>query len=270
MADSLSPSDHTAIGAVAGSMEVLLMQPTIAIKNALQEGRPVPWSPKLLYRGLGVNLGSIAPITAIQFGVHRILEAAQGEEVSQLGQIGAATGAGAASSLVGCPAELLMIQQQKHGRPLMQEAQRIVAKYGPTGLYRGLTGTAIRETIYTGSYLGLCPVLQTYIDRTAFAREGPPGASLVVSGISTGLLASVVTQPIDTAKTRMQAFMDPKEHPEYATLRSTLQHLVKTQGLSGLWAGIVPRAGRISCAVIILQGVRSKLISLVEQLKGAT
>lgn len=91
MADSLSPSDHTAIGAVAGSMEVLLMQPTIAIKNALQEGRPVPWSPKLLYRGLGVsaqlrtvvvpltpglalmelyglqvNLGSIAPITAIQ------------------------------------------------------------------------------------------------------------------------------------------------------------------------------------------------------------
>ena len=61
-----------------------------------------------------------------------------------------------------------------------------------------------------------------------------------------------------------------QEHPEYATLRSTLQHLVKTQGLSGLWAGIVPRAGRISCAVIILQGVRSKLISLVEQLKGAT
>ena len=31
-----------------------------------------------------------------------------------------------------------MIQQQKDGRPLMQEAQRIVAKYGPTGLYRGL------------------------------------------------------------------------------------------------------------------------------------
>ena len=39
---------------------------------------------------------------------------------------------------MGCPAELLMIQQQKHGRPLMQEARRIVAKYGPTGLYRGL------------------------------------------------------------------------------------------------------------------------------------
>ena len=72
------------------------------------------------------------------------------------------------------------------------------------------TGTAVRETIYTGSYLGLCPVLQTYIDRTALAREGPPGVSLVVSGITTGLFASFVTQPIDTAKTRMQAFIDPK------------------------------------------------------------
>ena len=72
------------------------------------------------------------------------------------------------------------------------------------------TGTAIRESIYTGSYLGLCPVLQTYIDRTALARQGPPGTSLVLSGISAGLFASFVTQPIDTAKTRMQAFMNVK------------------------------------------------------------
>ena len=60
-----------------------------------------------------------------------------------------------------------------------------------------------------------------------------------------------------------------QEHPEYATLGSTLRHLVRTQGVLGLWAGIVPRAGRISCAVIILQSVRSKLISLAEEMKSA-
>ena len=59
-----------------------------------------------------------------------------------------------------------------------------------------------------------------------------------------------------------------QEHPEYASLGSTLRHLLRTQGVSGLWAGIVPRSGRISCAVIILQGVRSKLISLAEELKS--
>ena len=62
MIDSLSPVEHTGIGAIAGSMEVLLMQPTIAIKNALQEGRPVPWSPSALYRGLGVRNALLRPL----------------------------------------------------------------------------------------------------------------------------------------------------------------------------------------------------------------
>lgn len=51
---------------------------------------------------------------------------------------GAAAGAGAASALVGCPAELLMIQQQKSGQPLLAEARRMVSDYGALGLYRGL------------------------------------------------------------------------------------------------------------------------------------
>jgi hypothetical protein len=75
------------------------------------------------------------------------------------------------------------------------------------------TATVIRESVYTGSYLGLCPVLQGYIAGTSWARQGPPGTALVVSGISAGLFASVVTQPIDTAKTRMQAFVNVKVKP---------------------------------------------------------
>ena len=48
------------IGAVAGMTEVLVMQPSVAVKNALQEGRPVPWgNPTQLYRGLVV--GQLAP-----------------------------------------------------------------------------------------------------------------------------------------------------------------------------------------------------------------
>lgn len=54
-----------------------------------------------------------------------------------------------------------------------------------------------------------------------------------------------------------------QEHPEYATLRSTLRHLVEKDGIGKLWAGISPRAFRIASAVVILQGVRSKLISLI-------
>lgn len=261
---SLSPAEMTAIGGTAGVCEVLIMQPTIAIKNALQEGRPIPWYPRALYRGLAVNAASIAPITAIQFGTHRLLERALGEDVSELGRIGAAAGAGAASALVGCPAELLMIQQQKSGQPLLAEARRIVSQYGALGLYRGMTATTIRETVYTGSYLGLCPVLKGYLDSRKLLEGYPAGSSLVLSGITAGLFAAFATQPVDTAKTRQQAFLDPKVHPEYATMRSSLRHLVQTNGLTSLWAGITPRAFRISTAVVILQMIRTKLISIVE------
>lgn len=52
---SVTPLEHTAIGGVAGFTETCIMQPTIAIKNALQEGRPIPRSPMTLYRGLAVS-----------------------------------------------------------------------------------------------------------------------------------------------------------------------------------------------------------------------
>jgi hypothetical protein len=52
---TISPLEHTAIGALAGVTEVTLMQPTVALKNALQEGRPIPRSLPALYRGLLVR-----------------------------------------------------------------------------------------------------------------------------------------------------------------------------------------------------------------------
>lgn len=53
--------------------------------------------------------------------------------------------AGSSSSLLGCPAELIMIQQQKSGRGLIQEASQYVSKFGARQLYRGLV-SHLRET----------------------------------------------------------------------------------------------------------------------------
>ena len=54
--ENLPPWQHTSIGALAGFIEVCVMQPTVGVKNALQEGRPIPRSPLKLYRGLTVSL----------------------------------------------------------------------------------------------------------------------------------------------------------------------------------------------------------------------
>lgn len=54
-ASTVTPAEHTMIGALGGTVEVCIMQPLVGIKNAIQEGRPVPKNPMHLYRGLAVS-----------------------------------------------------------------------------------------------------------------------------------------------------------------------------------------------------------------------
>lgn len=53
-------------------------------------------------------------------------------------------------------------------------------------------------------------------------------------------------------------------HPEYANWRTTMRHLIQTQGVSALWSGLLPRGIRVVGACMILQTVRTKLIELAE------
>jgi solute carrier family 25 (mitochondrial citrate transporter), member 1 len=118
------------------------MMPTVAIKNALQEGRPVPNTVFALYRGLGVNIGSMLPIVACQFGMNRYLDDAYrrivGEAPSTAGSVAIAMGAGATSGFIGAPSEYIVIQQQKYGGTMGQEFKRAVAARGIFAIYKGL------------------------------------------------------------------------------------------------------------------------------------
>jgi hypothetical protein len=66
---------------------------------------------------LQINCGSIAPITASQFGTNRFMERtlmqrAGGKQLSSVDRFGCAAVAGAVSALVASPTELIIIQQQ--------------------------------------------------------------------------------------------------------------------------------------------------------------
>ena len=152
VAAPLSAATHAAIGAASGMVEVTLLHPTVSLKNALQERRPLQWRPQALYRGYTLNAASFVPITCVQFGVNRSLEvalsktgdgacvaglqgllgraqrrtcrlllsdnlsapapASPGTDLSALQRVGVAAMAGVASSLVSTPCELVIIQQQ--------------------------------------------------------------------------------------------------------------------------------------------------------------
>lgn len=89
-----------------------------------------------------INAGSMFPITACQFGMNRFLEQKYSQYYDAVlddrSKIGVAMAAGSASAFLGCPAEYVVIQQQRHCRPLGAELKHIFTERGPLALYRGL------------------------------------------------------------------------------------------------------------------------------------
>ena len=74
--------------------------------------------------------------------------------------IGLAGVAGLASSFVSCPAELVMLHQQKSGGGMAATVTQLVADHGALSLWRGMAPTMMRECLWVGAYLGTVPVLE--------------------------------------------------------------------------------------------------------------
>ncbi|KAI8109062.1 hypothetical protein M9435_005478 [Picochlorum sp. BPE23] len=265
---SVSPVEHTAIGGLAGLIEVGVMQPTVALKNCLQEGRSFPTNISAYYRGLFINAGAMFPIIATQFGVNRtiekVLESGRSDPLSNSQKIGMAMVAGSTSSVFGCPAEYLMIHQQRTGKSLIGAFKSNTSLYGYSTIYRGLGATVSREALYAAGYLGLMPILRKEFTDAPVIKD-IPGGPYLGAGIAAGIFGTVTTHPSDTIKTRMQAFPDLKKNPEYRTIYSTARHIIQEGGVQAMFAGLVPRGFRIIGAVFILNGVKNTAVDFLEK-----
>ncbi|KXZ48758.1 hypothetical protein GPECTOR_25g342 [Gonium pectorale] len=243
------------------------MQPLVGIKNALQEGRPIPKNPAHLYRGLLMNVVSMAPITASQFGTNRlmqtvVLKKSEGD-LTGLERFGSAAVAGAVSAFIASPSELIIIQQQKSGRSLGAETSHFFKTHGATSVVRGLIPAIGREMLYAAGYLGLFPIIKKRLDEE---MPDSPGLSLITAGITGGVFAAACSHPFDTAKTRMQAFMYSK--PEYRNLRSTFATIYAEGGLPRFWKGLAPRMLRIVCATFILNALRTHTVEYLDKTRA--
>merc|ERR1712048_470020 len=97
------------------------------------------------------------------------------------------------------PLELAMIQQQRRSLGPLEAFRWISQTHGPWALLHGLEITALREAIYTGGYLALSPALTKLI-------ADVPGwdfqlANMMIGSCVAGVVAAVLTHPVDTVKT---------------------------------------------------------------------
>lgn len=110
----------------------------------------------------------------------------------------------------------------------------------------------LREAVYTGGYLGTAPLVKALLMGTPSLSERP-NTALLLAGVVSGATAAVLTQPLDTVKTRMQAKLSS---PEYSSPLSSLRTVWAEGGARKLWAGLLPRGGRIVLATIILSNTK--------------
>ncbi|TYZ62466.1 hypothetical protein PybrP1_005587 [[Pythium] brassicae (nom. inval.)] len=267
-AQRLSALQHSAIGSLAGMLEVTIQQPTVAMKNAVQQGRPIPWSVPALYRGVGISLSCVAPICALQFGVNGKLLALAGERAAHSDSVKVTCGAlaGVASALLGSPGELVMTLQQNSGRGLGATVRDVVAAHGARRLYRGFGVTAVRDGIWCASYLALGPVLTAKahalapgVFGDAASASAPQKASAsAVGSVLAGLVTVYATQPVDTVKTVMQGEAMSAGANAPGVL-AVAKRIYAEGGLQRLYKGSVPRGARLVGAVFIMGQARTQL-----------
>lgn len=134
----------------------------------------------------------------------------------------------------------------------------------PRSMWRALVPTMARDLstcgVFWGSYLALQRVLGDAAgeDDLAQASAGSPAVRFAAMGTVSAIVASVVTQPLDVVKTRMQVHQlvrtDQQGFHKISPARffKTLRQTKDIAGVKGLWTGCLARSLRAGAGGLLL------------------
>lgn len=266
----LSEVENLGVGVVGGTVETVINMPVLTAKFCLQEGRPFPKSFGGFYVGTAMQAGNVAPITALQMVANGVYEkyvfgATDTKPLSDIQKIGCSCLAGASSALLYSPVDLTMIQQQKLGLGPGATISHIMSEHGATTMLRGVCSMAVREALYTAGYLGLAPVVATKMAAMPGRAESHL-TNTIGSSIVAGTLAAMVTHPVDTAKTKVQADITGKM---YSSALAAFPKIWGEEGIRGFYRGGLCRTIRTCVAFCVVSAMREGAIQYkTKQLYG--
>ncbi|KZT56821.1 mitochondrial carrier [Calocera cornea HHB12733] len=194
-----------------------------------------------LFKGMTSPLLTLAPLNGLVFGAYGYFlrlqspNLAPGEYAPLWQVLIAGTLAGVLGSTIAAPVELVKIRQQNllstQAQPsTLAVVKEIWRKRGFTGLYRGFSATALRDS-------GGGPYFLTY---EALHRLNPhsPLTPLYAGGAA-GVVGWLSTFPFDVIKTRMQS-VDRASAANYRTTWSTIRTCWREEGWRVFWTGVRP------------------------------
>jgi len=252
----LSPFMNIAVGGAGGMIETYMQMPMITWKYCIQEGRTYPKTIPGWWRGGIVQALSVAPVTAFQVMTNGLLEkivTGGVRDITPMENLCTALTAGALSSWIYGPADLMVIQQQNLGMSAADTYRYLRLTYGNFFFTRGMLSTAGREAAYAGGYLGLAPI--AFVTAKKYIPNEP--LAMVAAGIFAGSIGSLISHPVDTGKTVMQADIACRKYP---TALSAMKDYYRMYGITSLYKGGFARVLRSINACFIIAGIRELTI----------
>ncbi|KAG9150064.1 hypothetical protein Leryth_021555 [Lithospermum erythrorhizon] len=250
-------------GAAAGVVVEAALYPIDTIKTRLQAahggGKLVL---RNLYSGLAGNLFGVLPASAIFIGVYepakqKLLKTIP-ENLSALAHLTAGAVAGAASSIVRVPTEVVKQRMQTGQFTSAAEAVRlIVAKEGVRGLFAGYGSFLLRDLPFDA--IQFCLYEQLRLGYKLAARRDLNDPENAMIGAFAGAITGAITTPLDVIKTRLMIQGSAKQ---YNNIAHCIRTIVREEGTSTLFKGMGPRILWIGLGGSIFFGVleRTKLL----------
>ncbi|CAD7950914.1 unnamed protein product [Amoebophrya sp. A25] len=242
----------------------------------------------LLYRGFGPMVTQVSCKAAIRFAAFeqlKFLFAQQSLIPSGSANFLCGVGAGIIEAAVWVtPTERLKVLRQASisssssrgsgpgGAPstTTAAARELLRTQGIGGFFVGFVPTAARQGVAMGIRFALYDQMKMGVQRlTPASGDGKtPMISkpiqLLLAGMGTGVVSSLANQPIDTAKSRLQA-VEVSKGEKYAGTIDCLRKMYQKEGFLSWYAGCGPRTLRLMIGQGIIFSCQETISSMLHE-----
>jgi len=259
-------------GSLSGTCSTLLFQPLDLVKTKIQQvdtrrsmlkvANEVILKESLfgLWRGVTASLVRTVPGVGIYFSCMHTLKTnvCQGKpSPTQSLAIGAFARATAGCIMI--PVTVVKIRCESGDyqyRSVTGALRKISSTEGLRGLTSGLLPTLSRDVPFSGLYLMFYEKLKAQLiatDRRSSTSFLSAEWEKFLCGVGAGVLASIVTQPADVVKTKLQLVPG-------ATLLAVVRKIATRDGPAGFFRGGVPRMTRRTMMAALAWGVYEQVM----------
>ena len=241
-------------GGVAGTFTDISLFPLDTVKTRLQAGGNTNLFSSSMFRGLYQGLGpaalASAPSAALFFGTYELGKKYFPDTPVGHGQ--AAVGGEVVSALFKVPFEVLKQRlQATKSESAWTVFRGIYTREGYGGVYAGLGATLAREIPFGFIQMPVYEFLKKFVRKND--QEELTTVEACSCGAVAGGLSAAATCPIDVWKTRLML----------GNANATIFSIGRTEGVSALFSGVVPRVIWISVGGSVFFGAYEAMRSFL-------